>query len=110
MSHFARKVLGPNPPRYIRDETKEAFVETIREAVRPQLEAIPPRPQYEIRASLRLRIWVRGTPEEHREGRKGWLPVLLAGSSWDEEQARLQYKARGICTWFLKVGLEQNAT
>lgn len=94
MSHFARKALGKRP------------VSTVCHDVNDSLTLQP----NQVRPSLRLRIWVRGTAEEIRAGIKGWLPVLLAGTAWDEAQLRTQYKARGICTFWLKVGLEQNAT
>lgn len=101
MSHFARKVLGPNPPRYVYPV----------DATDPEPPLHEPAPQeFEVRPSLRLHVWCRGTPEEHRAGRKGWLPILMAGTNWDEAQLRLQYKAQGVCTLFLKAGLENNAS
>jgi hypothetical protein len=85
MSHFARKILGPEPVKAVTQ------------------------PQFQVRPSLRLRIWVRGQLEEHQAGTKGWLPVLVAGTAWDEDQLRTQYKARGVCTFWIKVGLEKDA-
>lgn len=90
MSHFARKALGKRQATVCHDVNRD-----LTPALQPN----------QVRASLRLRIWVRGTAEEIRAGIKGWLPVLIAGTAWDEDQLRTQYKARGICTFWLKVGL-----
>jgi hypothetical protein len=54
----------------------------------------------------RLYIWVPGTAEEIAAGRKGWLPALIVGTQWDVKQWRLQYRARHICTAFIKWGLD----
>lgn len=116
MSHFARKVLGPNPPRYVYqvDARGATDSEAPLRAVYGKtgfVQGHEPAPQeFEVRPSLRLHVWCRGTPEEHRDGRKGWLPILMAGTNWDEAQLRLQYKAQGVCTLFLKAGLENNAS
>jgi hypothetical protein len=134
MSHFARKVLRPNLPAgfecggtvnnstpYVvgespcscnlgtRDYRIDARGATDPEAVAAAVRNAIKASQEKIRPSLRLRVWFRGTPEEHRAGRRGWLPVLVAGTAWDEEQLRTQYKARGLCTFWLKVGLDKDA-
>lgn len=51
----------------------------------------------------RLFIWVPGTIEQANAGLAGWLPALAPGSEWDQRQWRLQYRARGQCTAWIKV-------
>lgn len=46
----------------------------------------------------RLWMWV---PNE------GWRPAAIAGTAWDAKQWRIQYRARKVCTLWIKAGLER---
>jgi len=58
----------------------------------------------------RLWVWVPSrSAEDIKAGRAGWLPAAIAGTDWDAQQWRTQYKARHMCTLWIKAGLG-NAT
>jgi hypothetical protein len=58
----------------------------------------------------RLWVWVApSSADDIKAGRAGWLPAAIAGTAWDAKQWRTQYRARHMCTLWIKAGLE-NAT
>lgn len=51
--------------------------------------------QYATVRVPRLHIFVRAC--------RGWVPVKISGTEWDERNARSIYKSLGFCTAWFKV-------
>lgn len=94
-THFHIDSRGSSDPEGVAAAVKRAV-----EAMQPQVQRIP---EPQVVRVPRLWIWVPPQSlEAFKAGRAGWLPAAVAGTAWDADQWRTQYRARGLCTLWVR--------